>query len=291
LEITNLNKSFKEFTLKNVNFHLPEGYIMGLIGPNGSGKTTTIKLILNMLLKDSGTIKLFGYDHIQKEEEIKEKIGVVFDRAYYQPHWTLMELEKSIRIFYKTWDSKKYLNYLGEFGLKPNSRIKNLSNGMKLKLMIAIALSHDTRFLILDEPTSGLDALSREELLMILHNYVLEEDKSVLFSSHITGDIEKIADYVTFMNEGEIVYTGTRDELLEHYCIIKGDSKELSLEQRNAITGFVEYPTGFEGLYPVQKLKGLSPNIVTDPVTLDDIIIFTTRNSKQQIRAVEKAVV
>lgn len=280
IEISGVNKSFKNFSLNDISFNLPEGYIMGLIGPNGAGKTTVIKLILNMLINDSGSIKVFGLDHIQSEEDIKENIGVVFDQAYYLNTWNLRDLEKAVKIFYKTWDCKKYYHYLKEFGLQENSKIKNLSKGMKMKLMIAVALSHSTKLLILDEPTSGLDAISRNELLDILRSYVISEDRSILFSSHITTDLEKIADYITYIQKGEIVYTGTRDDLLESYCIIKGDTKDLTEQQKANTTGLVEYPTGFEGIYPVKQIKGLSPKIITDPATLDDIIVFTNRRGK-----------
>ncbi len=282
LEITGLSKSFPNFQLNNINFTLPEGYIMGFIGPNGAGKTSIIKLILNMLKKDSGMIKVFGLDHILGEEEIKENIGVVFEQSYYLEKWTLKELEKAIRIFYSTWDSGKYYGYLKDFGLDKNQTVKSLSKGMKMKLMIAVALSHDTKLLILDEPTSGLDAVSREELLDILRNYIIDERKSVLLSSHLTSDLEKIADFITFVHNGEVVYTGTKDDLLEQYCIVKGDSKDLTVELRSGIIGLTESAVGFEGLLPVADMRSLSNKMVTDVATLDDIILFTDRKRKQR---------
>lgn len=279
-EITDVNKKFKDFSLKNINFSLPEGYIMGFIGANGAGKTSMIKLILNLLKYDNGQIKVFDLDHLKYEEDIKEKIGVVFDQTYYVNSWTLSDLEKSVKIFYKTWDSKKYYNYLKDFNLIPNQKIKNLSKGMKMKLMITVALSHNTKLLILDEPTSGLDAIARNELMDILSTYVLQEDRSILLSSHITSDLEKIADYITYINNGEIAYTGTRDELLESYCIIKGASLELSKDLKSKIMGLVEHSTGFEGLISTKQIKGLPSSIITDPATLDDIITFTNKGGK-----------
>jgi ABC-2 type transport system ATP-binding protein len=280
LQITGLSKSFPGFSIKDISLELPEGYIMGFIGPNGAGKTTVIKIILNMMKKDSGKIKVFGLDHIGNEEEIKENLGVVLEQPYLLDQWTIKELENTVKPFYKTWNMLKYRQYLKEFSLHEDLRIRNLSKGMKLKLMIAVALSHDARLLILDEPTSGLDAVSRDELLDILRNYIVDGDKSILLSSHITSDLEKAADYITFIYRGEMVYTGTKDGLLESYCMVKGDRKDITPEQRAGIIGYSEYPNGFEGLLPVGEVKDLSRNIVTDTVTLDDIILFTDRGRR-----------
>lgn len=282
LEITGLSKSFRKFSLKDINISLPEGYVMGFIGPNGAGKTTVIKLILNILKKDAGELKIFGLDHILSEEEIKENIGVVYEQPYYPDRWTLRELETSVKIFYKTWDSRKFKGLLSDFGLDIDHKVRNLSKGMKMKLMAAVALSHDTKLLILDEPTSGLDAISRDELMDILRNYMLSEDRSILISSHITSDLEKIADYITFIYDGEIAYTGTKDGLLESYCIVKGDIKDITPQQRGDIIGFSQYPNGFEGLLPLSKLKGLPGDVITDAVTLDDIILFTDRDRRHK---------
>lgn len=278
LEVTDLCKSFKDFSLNQISFNLPQGYIMGMIGPNGSGKTTVIKLILNMLKMDKGSIHVFGQEHVRGEVAIKENIGVVYEWAYYLWDWNLRELEASVKPFYKTWNSKKFYGYLKDFELKENQKVKTLSSGMKLKLMIAVALSHETKLLILDEPTSGLDAVSRDELLGILGDYVTSEDRSILFSSHLTADLEKIADYITFIHRGDLIYSGTKDELLEKYCILKGDGGKLTKEQRRNIIGYSENASGFEGLYPMTDLKYLSADMITDTPTLDDIILFTNRS-------------
>ncbi len=277
LEIKNLNKSFKEFSLKDVSFSLPKGYIMGFIGPNGAGKTTTVKLILNMLKRQSGEIKIFGLDNMASEDEIKEQIGVVFDQPYYVDEWNLNEVQSAVKLFYKKWDGRIYGNYLKEFKLPPDKKVKDLSRGMKMKLMLAVALSHDARLLILDEPTSGLDPVARDELMDILGDYIISEEKSVLFSTHITSDLEKIADYITFIDNGEIVFTGTKDKLLESYCIIKGGKRDINPEQKKMIRGFREHNTGFEGLIHRNRLKEIKGNILSEPCTLDDIIIFMNR--------------
>ena len=168
LEVTNLSKAFDGFQLHNVSFTLPKGYIMGLIGPNGSGKTTTIKLILNMLKRDSGEIKIMGLDNITDEQKAKSELGVVFDTNYFSDEWKVSQVEKSISMFYPNWNSQKFANMLKKFRIAPNKRVKELSKGMQMKLMLACAFSYDARLLILDEPTSGLDPVSRDELLKIL---------------------------------------------------------------------------------------------------------------------------
>lgn len=280
LEITSLCKEFKEFSLANVSFNLPEGYIMGLIGSNGSGKTTVLKLILNMLKKSSGEIKVFSLDHIKHEEAIKQNIGVVFDQTYMVDNWTLLDVERAVKGFYKKWDSGKYHKLIKDFNLTAGQRLKDLSRGMKVKVMIAIALSHDARLLILDEPTSSLDPVGRDELLDILGTYILKEDKSVLFSTHLTADLEKVADYITFLNNGRIVYSGTKDELLESYLILKGDKREITADQKRVLAGYREHNTGFEGMIQCKNFTGFSPKIIAEPASLDDIIIFMNRGDR-----------
>ena len=194
LEISNVTKDYKKFKIDNISFNLPKGYIMGFIGANGAGKTTTIKLILNMIKRESGEIKVFDLDNIREEENIKEQIGVVFDECYYLDDWNLNDVEKAVGMFYKNWNSSIYEKYLKEFNLARDKKVKDLSRGMRMKLMIAVAFSHEAKLLILDEPTSGLDPVARDEFLDILRDYIEDEEKSVIFSSHITSDIEKIAD-------------------------------------------------------------------------------------------------
>lgn len=206
------------------------GYIMGFIGPNGAGKTTTIKLILNMLAKDGGTIQVFGQDSVLREQDIKERIGVVMDKPFYVEDWTLATVGKSLSPFYQRWDSKKYSTMLSQFSLDPKKKVKELSRGMKMKLMIATALSHGADLLILDEPTSGLDAVARNEFMDILSGFIADENKAILFSTHITADLEKIADYITFINDGKILYSDTKDNLMEKYQIVKGGLGSLTLE-------------------------------------------------------------
>lgn len=277
IEIKNVTKRFKEFTLNDVSFELPKGYIMGFIGPNGAGKTTTIKLILNMLKRDSGTIKVLGLDNIDDESKVKEEVAVVFDQPYYIDEWNLNDVEKAVGMFYKKWDGKVFDSYLKRFGLSRSKKVKDLSRGMKMKLMIAVAFSHNAKVLILDEPTGGLDPVARDEFIDLLGEYIQDGERSVIFSTHITSDLEKIADYITFIRKGKIIYTGTKDELLEKYCIIKGGNDDIMLSDKKNIIGLREHSTGFEGLIDVENLRGFSTHVITEKATLDDIIVYMNK--------------
>ena len=279
LEINNITKDYKKFKIDNISFNLPKGYIMGFIGANGAGKTTTIKLILNMIKRDSGEIKVFGLDNIREEERIKEQIGVVFDECYYLEDWTLNDVEKAVSIFYKNWNSSIYEKYLKEFNLARDKKVKDLSRGMRMKLMIAVAFSHEAKLLILDEPTSGLDPVARDEFLDILRDYIEDEEKSVIFSSHITSDIEKIADYITYINNGEIIFTGEKDEFLEKYCIIKGGKEDITESQKKEIIGLRMHSTGFEGLIELKKAVGFSSKVIIEKASLDEIMIYMNKEA------------
>ena len=275
LELSGVNKRFDSFSLNNISFDLPKGFIMGLIGHNGAGKTTTIKLILDMLNKDSGSIKIFGKDNLTYKNETMERIGVVMDSTYYVEDWNLVDLEASISPFYNNWNSNKYHKLLSDFGLDFKKKINELSRGMKVKLMIAVALSHDADLLILDEPTSGLDAISRNELMDILRDFISNENKGVLFSTHITADLERVADFITFINKGNIVYKGTKDDLLEKYVIVKGGRGILNNSQKKQILGYREHNVGFDGLIEKSLLNTLPESLIHEPCNLDDILVRT----------------
>jgi ABC-2 type transport system ATP-binding protein len=281
LEIKAVNKAFEKFSLQNISFSLPKGYIMGFIGQNGAGKTTTIKLVLNMLTADNGSIKVFGKDHLLYEQEIKERIGVVMDYPFYVDEWSLSDVERSLLPFYAKWDSKKYNYLLHQFSLDAKKKVKELSRGMKMKLMIAVALSHDADLLILDEPTSGLDAVARNELMDILTSYMADENKCILFSTHITSDLEKIADFITFIDNGRIIYSDTKDDLLENYLLIKGGLNQLNSEQKKQIIGYREHSVGFDGLVEKSLVHSLPKSIITEPSSLDEIVIRFNMGGKK----------
>lgn len=221
LEIKNLSKKYEDFALKNVNLKLPKGMIMGLIGENGAGKTTTIKSILNIIQGDCGEIKIFGLDNQKNEKQVKEDIGVVLDDSFLSEYLNANDIQKIMKQIYQNWDENLYFEYIKNFKLPKNKVVKDFSSGMKMKLKITVALSHHPKFLVLDEPTSGLDPVARNEILDIFQDFIQDEEHSILVSSHITSDLEHIADYITFISQGEIVLTKTRDELLENYGIVK----------------------------------------------------------------------
>ena len=254
LEVKNLSKSFDHFQLRNITFSLPKGYIMGLIGPNGSGKTTTIKLILNMLERSSGEIKIMGLDNIADEQKAKAELGVVFDTNYFSDDWKVTEVEKSISVFYPNWNSERFAEMLRKFHIVPAKKVRELSKGMQMKLMLACAFSYDAKLLILDEPTSGLDPVSRDELLQILSEYIEDGEHSVLFSTHITGDLERAADYITYISYGELFFSGIKDEFVDMFRIIKGGRNELSADLQAKAIGVRIFPTGFEALVKTEDI-------------------------------------
>ncbi|OZV11147.1 sodium ABC transporter ATP-binding protein [Tissierella sp. P1] len=282
LEIKNLTKDFNKFKLDNVSFKLEPGYIMGFIGPNGAGKSTTIKLIMNLLKKDSGEIKVFGKDHIQFEKEIKNRIGFVYDESYFYEDLTIRQMKNIIAPFYKKWDEKLFNKYIKDFDLDLNQKIKKLSKGMKMKFSLAIALSHNADLIIMDEPTSGLDPIFRAEILDVLYSIIQDEKKSIFFSTHITTDLEKIADYITFINKGKIVFSKSKDEILESYGVIKGGKNLLDRDTRKEFIGLRETNVGFEGLTEnPQRLKKLfGSEILIEKPTLEDIMVYSVRRQE-----------
>ena len=217
IEVNGLCKRYKDFHLENITFSLARGSVMGLIGPNGAGKTTTIKSLLGMVLPDAGSVRLFGHDASGSPGTFKHKIGMVMDAPFFVYDWTLADVEKVMKIFREDWDGAAYSNLLEKFELDKTKKVKNLSRGMEMKLMVAVALSYNTELLILDEPTSGLDPVARNELMEMLREYVKDKNRGVLFSTHITSDLEKTADCVTFVNGGQLLFTGTTADLLKHF--------------------------------------------------------------------------
>lgn len=280
LEIHKVKKSFTDFTLNDITFSLPKGYIMGLVGSNGAGKTTTIKLILNMLEKDQGKIDIFGYDSVKNEKEIKQHIGVVSDKNFFVDSWTVKEIEKAISVFYDEWDHKIFQEMLQKFRLTDHIKIGNFSRGMQIKLMLVCAFSHNAKLLILDEPTSGLDAAARSEFLEILQDYIKDGEKSVLFSTHITTDLEQVADYITYIERGELIFTGSMDELLQKYVIIKGAVNEITDELKNNILGIRQTNVGFEGLIGAEIGRKYKNKYILDNPTIDEIIIHINKEGR-----------
>lgn len=277
LEIKNLTKRFDEgFRLDDISFKLEPGYIMGFIGPNGSGKSTTIKLIMNLLKKHSGEINIFGKDHIKYETEIKDRIGFVYDEAYFYESLTIEKMKNIIAPFYSKWDEEVFQKYLIDFELDDMSKIKNLSKGMKMKFALAIALSHHAELIIMDEPTSGLDPIFRREVLDILYNIIQDEKVSIFFSTHITTDLERIADYITYINKGKIVFSKSKDEIMDSYAIVKGGPELLNEDTRKEFLGLRETNVGFEALTDnVDNIKQKFQDILIERASLEDIMYYT----------------
>lgn len=281
LEVKNLCKSYDGFSLQNVQLELPKGTIMGFIGENGAGKTTTIKAILNLIPFEKGEIKIFGKDGKKEEKEIKEEIGVVLGDSFLSEYLNPIDIDKIMKNMYANWDKQQYEKYLEDFKLPKNKPVKEFSCGMKMKLKIAVALSHHPKLLILDEPTSGLDPIARSEILDIFQDFMQEEDHGIFVSSHITSDLEHIADYITLIHQGEIVFTKTKDEILENYGIAKCSEEVFQKIQpedfvkykknKYAYDILVEDKVAFQKKYTVE---------VMDKPTLEDIMLLFVKGEK-----------
>jgi len=286
LEIKNLRKEYPEFILENISWDIPKGYVMGLIGPNGAGKTTTIKLIMNLIRSDGGQIKVFGLDSIKDEKQIKNKIGYVGEEQYFYDYRSADWTGKFVSHFFDRWDMERYRSLLDRFEIPPKKRIRKFSKGMKVKLSLAIALSHNPELILLDEPTSGLDPIIRREAIDFLKTFTEENEKSVIISSHITDDIARIADYVTYMVNGKIVLTDSKDELLSNWKKIHFTPDSLDKSIIDRLEDVESQMFGSSGLiknYP-EIQEALTPGITSgdvkvESVGLDDILIALVKGA------------
>lgn len=274
LEVNNLKKELGSFSLEQLTFSLKEGCITGFIGVNGSGKTTTIKTILGLYPKDDGSIKFFGKEMEKNEYEIKNRIGVVLDEGYFYEEMTLKEMKSIIAPAYTNWDESVFLNYINRFNLKLNQKIATLSKGMRMKFAITLALSHHADLLIMDEPTSGLDPLIRNELMEILLDFMEEEGKSVFFSTHITSDLEKVADMLILIDNGKIVFNESKDELLERHALIKGDNSLINEHSTKLFLRLRQTPFGFQGITnKVDQVCEQMKDIIIERPTIEDVML------------------
>jgi len=274
LEIKKLNKTFKEFSIKNIDLELPKGYILGYIGQNGAGKTSTIKLIMNQLKKDSGEIKVFGKEYEDDEVEYKDMIGFIGDECYFPTCFTLKDIINTLKDFYNSFDEAKFKEYVNKWNLPYGKKIKEFSKGMKAKLSFASVLSRDTKLLLLDEPTSGLDPVVRSEVLEILQDYISDGERSVIFSTHIMSDLEKITDYLYFINKGEKVFFDTTETVLENYLIVKGGKEDLNLEVKEKLIGYKTTNIGFKGLIYSKDREFLDKSLLFEKPSMEDIVVF-----------------
>lgn len=283
IEICGLTKHYDGFTLDNVSFSVPVGSIMGFIGQNGAGKSTTIKAILNIIGVDGGEIKLLGKDYIKDEYEVKSQIAAVFDELPFYDKFNGVQINTLFRGLYKTWDSKTYLGYIERFGLPKKKKLKDFSKGMKMKLQIATALSHGAKLLIMDEATTGLDPVVRNEILDIFREYLQDETNSILMSSHITSDLEKIADCVTFIDKGKILLSGVKDEILENHGLIKCRKEELSeIAKEDYISARIS-DFGAEAMVSDREACHKKyPSLLIEKTTLEEIMLFYVNREKKE---------
>ncbi len=283
LELDQVSKTFpkSEFVLDRVSFSLPYGAIMGFVGENGAGKTTTIGCILNTLEKDSGTIRLFGEEMSDSDTAVREKIGVVYDGDNFPGYLTAAQLSEIMQGLYQTWDPALFQTGLQEFHLPAGQKIKTYSRGMTMKLAVCAALSHHPKLLILDEPTGGLDPIMRDEILDVFLDFVQEEDHSILFSSHITSDLEKIADYITFLHEGKVILTASKNDLAYHYGVMRCKDSQFQAMDPGDIIAYRKRDFQTDVLVSDRReAQKKYKDAVVDPVSVDEIMLLLVKGER-----------
>lgn len=281
--IENLSKAYPGFALSEVSMTLPRGSIMGFIGENGAGKTTTIKLILNMLHRDSGSVRILGKDNIKEEKAVKERLGVVLGDLNLPETMNGLKINSMMSGIYPGWEEDVFFSNLERFGLPKNRKIKAYSRGMKMKLSIAIALSHGAELLLLDEPTSGLDPIIRDEILDIFLDFIQDENHSIFVSTHIVEDLEKIADYITFIHKGRIILSEEKDSLLERFVILKGPKEGFAAFESSELIGYKEKRFGAEAMAEAKvwrKKEAGAAGLVADPVRIQDIMLYYVKGER-----------
>lgn len=283
LELHQVCKTFPKtnFTLDHVSFSIPYGSIMGFVGENGAGKTTTIGCVLNTVSKDSGTIKIFGKELADTDTELKEKIGVVYDGDNFPAYWTAEQLSDVMQGLYTNWDNELFKKYLNDFRLLPNQKIKSYSRGMTMKLAVAAALSHHPQLLILDEATSGLDPIMRDDMLDVFLEFVQDENHSILLSSHITSDLEKIADYITFIHNGKLIMAASKNDLVYNFAVMRcKESQFLELDPGD-ILAYRKKDYQIDVLVSnANEIQRKYRNAVIDHVSVDEIMLLLVKGER-----------
>lgn len=274
IEVKNLTKKYKGFSLENLSFTLPGGCIMGLIGENGAGKSTAIKSILGIVRPDSGNIRIFGKE---PEADIKNAIGVVLDEVGIPDNFTVRDVNSVMKNSFNNWDNELFRDYISRFRLPEKKIFKSFSKGMKMKLGIAIALSHNAKLLILDEPTSGLDPVVRDEIIDIFNDFTRDENHSILISSHIVSDLEKICDYISFLHNGRLMLCEEKDRLLEQYGFINATEEVLRELDKSAVIGKKSNKWGIEALVDREKIPHLFD---IKPITIEDLFVFMVKGER-----------
>ncbi|WP_404406307.1 ABC transporter ATP-binding protein [Jeotgalibacillus malaysiensis] len=277
VELKNATKIYKGFSIDKMNLQIRKGYITGLIGANGAGKSTTIKMMMNLIKPEAGEVKVFGQDYSTHEKAIKERIGFVYDGNVFYEGMNLTDIRRIVGPAYKHWDNRLFHEYVERFELPLKKSVKTFSKGMQMKASLAIALSHDAELIIMDEPTAGLDPVFRRELLDLLQELMLDGKRTILFSTHITTDLERIADYIAFINKGELIFNQTAPEVEESYALVKGGTDLLDRDTEKSFVHVNRASTGFEALTDnvnaVRETFGES--VVIERATLEDIMYYT----------------
>jgi ABC-2 type transport system ATP-binding protein len=288
LQVKGLTKRYDAFTLDRVSFHIPKGYIMGFVGQNGSGKSTTIKCIMNMIRYDEGTIELFGDSEHKAPEKLKERIGYVSEEQYYYEDMTVEWTGRFVGSFYKKWDAELFRRLLARFQVDRRKKVKELSRGMKVKLSLSLAMAHHPELLILDEPTSGLDPVVRNELLDVFLEIIQNENCSIFFSSHISTDIEKVADYITVIHNGRIVASTDKITLLDSWKIVKADNRYRAEDIEKELFGYKKGEFGWSGIVKdirafEREWRSLYPEgeYKVERLTLDDLLVRIAREGER----------
>ena len=274
LEIKGLCKQYTGFALDNVSFSLPRGAVMGFIGENGAGKTTTIKAVLNLIRRDAGEIRVLGLDNIRDERAVKERIGVVLEDGCFLNTMNARQVDTLMGKAYQSWKPEQFFGFIRRFGIDENKKIKDYSKGMRMKISIAAALSHGAELLLMDEPTSGLDPVVRDEVLDLFYDFMQDEGHAILLSSHITSDLDKIADYITFIHGGRVALSEPRDELLDTYGVLRCTADQLAALEPRAVRAKRMGAFGCEALV---RRDGVPQGWPVEPVNIEQIMLFLTR--------------
>ena len=282
IEIKGLCKSYGDFALKNIDLTLPGGSILGLIGENGAGKTTTIKCILNLIRRDAGEISLLGYDNVREEQLAKQDIGLVLDECFFHDTLRPLDVGKILAPAYREWDQKLFRDYLGKFGLPEKKLIKEFSRGMKMKLSLSAALAHRPKLLILDEATAGLDPVVRDEILDEFLGFIQDEDHAILMSSHITSDLEKVADYIAYIHQGEVVLSDAKDNILDSCGRVGCTAAQLETIDRADVLRTRKGAFGCEALVADRAAFSRKyPMLLVERTTLEDIMLFVGKGEEK----------
>ncbi|WP_100372344.1 ABC transporter ATP-binding protein [Bacillus sp. FJAT-45037] len=276
VELKSVNKKFKDFSVKNIDLEVKQGFVTGFIGANGAGKSTMIKMMMNLLKPDTGEVKVFGLDYKTHEKAIKERIGFVYDGNVFFEGLNLKDIKRIIGPAYKQWDDKLFYQYVDKFELPLNKAIKTFSKGMQMKASLAIALSHHAELIIMDEPTAGLDPIFRRELLDLLQELMIDDSRTIFFSTHITTDLDRIADYIAFIQNGELIFNQTINDLVENYALVKGGTELLDRDTEKNFVNIHRAPTGFEALTDnISAVKNIfGDTVIIERASLEDIMYY-----------------